>query len=524
MLKKKIAAVAAVIITVSLFGTTVLAAPADGLTYDELLGNELAEGSFENGVNVNADRWVPKLNVKTVIDNTHNGSAGAILADQSASVVYSGFSMKSNRIYHAEAYIKLYADAADSAKLVLATKSGDVFAPIDTTAVKKTVNGSEWTKLEGDYIRYSDTDGQANVYCYIELEKETKFYLDDVVIKDASCILPAGTETVSVSGEKLRCGKIVVGADGKASAKVSIPIEKGVEYKLSSAVKLADGSQSGSDTERTAYITYKVGRSNKTGPSVTIGNDWTEAAFTATVIAATGSSAARDITLNITGNQGDVIYFKGIGASSVAAAPLPEANIESLTLDATQGANTSVSINADSNTVAIRYFYSIKNDTTGEWTLLRTGHTASGEISTVPSVYLDSTYVGRTIRLEAEPMNGDLVYGKKKTATVTVNEPFELGAVTTAANENEGSVTLTFNVGNTSGAEKNVAAMAAFYNAKGEMLAVGIYNQSIENGNTKEYLLKVNIVPASTDYYRIYLLDGSTPSGILSLFPLAAVK
>lgn len=121
-------------------------------------------------------------------------------------------------------------------------------------------------------------------------------------------------------------------------------------------------------------------------------------------------------------------------------------------------------------------------------------------------------------------MNGDLVYGKKKTVTVTVNEPFELGAVTTAANENEGSVTLTFNVGNTSGAEKNVAAMAAFYNAKGEMLAVGIYNQSIENGNTKEYLLKVNIVPASTDYYRIYLLDGSTPSGILSLFPLAAVK
>ena len=137
---------------------------------------------------------------------------------------------------------------------------------------------------------------------------------------------------------------------------------------------------------------------------------------------------------------------------------------------------------------------------------------------------IDASSVGKTVKLEIEPMNADLVYGEKVTAATVVKAPFEPGEITPTVDSAAGTVTSTFDVTNTSGASKNVAALVAYYNAKDEMIGIGIENKQITDGNTETFNVTVNVEPVTGDYSKLYLLDGDSASGALALFPLAEEK
>lgn len=524
MLKKKFAAAVAAMMTISSLSTVAFAEVTAGLTYDKLLGNELVEGTFEHGVNVGADRWVQKANVSFVMDNTHNGSAGAILVDQSASKVYSGFSMRSNRIHHAQAYIKLYEGATDKAKLVLATKSGDTFTPITSTAVQTDVNGTGWTKLEGDFIRSSASADSANVYCYIELENETKFYLDDVIIKDINCSFPAGTEVVVLTdenNEKCVAGKLVAGADGTVYAEQKPSFLPKTDYVLTAWTMLDKDSET--ETVK-AYMKYAKGFGMATSEKVNLAaGEKTEIVIEAKLNAGSVETTKK-VGVGIEGaTEGDIVYYGLNYKVKEDATPVPAAEITIDSFDALSGGNTITTLSPDANTVALRYFYSVKNENSDTWTFLKTGHTVSGDTA-VPSLRLDSRYIGKTVKLEVQPMNADLVYGAKASATTTVRAPFEAGVITPAVDEAAGKVTASFDVTNTSGGLKSVAALVAYYNSKDEMIGIGIQNKPIADRATESFDVTVEVVPETGDYSKLYLLDGTTTSSALALFPIAEAK
>ena len=513
MLRKRIAALLAAMMTISSLGTAAFAAVEDGLTYDELLGNVISNGTFENGV----EGWLPDTGISKEMDNTRLNSAGAALVNQADGTVYSSFEMESHKYYSAEAYVKLYNDEEDDAKIVFANENGDLIA---STAVKTTVNGTDWTKLEGEFISLADEE----VICYIELDNETEFYLDDVIIKQ-TYILPESVVSVDLvednDGKTYLMGVIAADAEGAVSYELSHTFLSQTFYDISARLML--DSESVTETAE-AYTAYKklTGWGNGTPAGLESGV-MTEVTYNAKPNTAAGTTTKK-VAVYIEGaGANEVMYFGGFGLEPTIDSAAGDAEVTSVELVALVGNNSLVNVTSDANTVALRYAYYMQNEDES-WTKIETGHTDSGVADSVPAMRFEESDVGKTIKVEVWPMNEDFVYGDMvESAPSVVKAPFEVSTFTPEFDSVGGTATAVFTITNTSGDDKYIAAVIACYNANDEMIGLGIQNILVENGEEgEEFTVTVeNIEAADCDYYKLYMLDGDT---VGELFPLADAK
>lgn len=528
MFKNKIAAMVAVIMTISSLCTVSFA--ADGDSYDKLLGNSLTNGSFENGLDKNNDGWGPvEGRVTAVINNTHDGSAGAILVRPGAadaSPVHGKFKVTPNKYYHAEAYVMLGENTATKAELVIATiNNAALSTSLTTTATAVDVNGTTWTKLECDFV-----SAVQDLAIYVKFEDESvSYYLDDVVVKSADYRLP-GMEKVLVSVEDKDGNRFLamqLRADGNGAinlvevsdaTKETLP----VGGKMISRVMLDKDAQASSPKA-------KILLQKNTG-DVEFEKDETvlleKGVMTKVVLENDSTTRYRNRypVLKVSDAEpGDIIYYCGTALEAEEAISADAAVAQIGYFDAHSGANTEAVIVPDANTVAIRYFYYVEGEN-GNWTKIKTGHTNAGDTS-VAGIFLDASYIGKTIKLEIQPMNADLDYGEKVFLTAVVNAPFEAGEITPTVDSAARTVTSNFDVTNISGDTQYVAALVAYYNAKDEMIGIGIENKQIADGDTETFNVTVDdIDPVTGDYSKLYLLDGYTAGSALALFPLAEAK
>ena len=516
MFKKKIAAMVAAMMTIS--SLTTVAFAANGDTIDKLLGNALVNGTFENGVG----DWGPTDRIMSEINITNDNGAGSARIMPGAadsSPVHAKFKVTANKYYHAEAYVKLVAEASTKAELVIATINGtSLSTPVTTTAVATDVNGTAWTKLECDFVSEA-----VDLGIYVELEEEQAFYLDDVIVNSTNYRIPGmEKDLVSVAdkdGKRYVAMKLTADNDGAVNlieltdyTKETLP----VGGKLTAKVMLDKDAQSSAPTAKVSLQKKAGGVGYEKDETFSLRKN----EMIDVILENTSTTRYRNQypLLKISGAQaGDIIYFCGIVVEEAAeeTEPAAAATAEITSLEALSGEDTSAVIVADANTVALRYFYSVK-DENGIWKKIKTGHTNAG-VTVVPPVRLDSSYAGKSVKLEIEPLNSDCIYGAKDSITATVKAPFERGEATASAG------TITFDVGNYSGGQKNVAALVAYYNDKDEMVGIGIQNKLVDNNDSEEYTVSLGNGTV-TDNYKIFILDGTVTDSVLALFPLAEAK
>ena len=179
---KKIAAILAGVVGFVAIGLNSYAAHGD--TIDTLYGNVLTNGTFENDVT----GWMTDgaASIKRVVDITYDDSAGAAYIIQSnIDYVITPVSLRYNKYYHAEAYVKLKSGTAE-ARVIIETSDGNL---INATG-SATVNADGWTRLAGDFVEQSGKDFLPKTReelfdkckCYIDISGTSEFYLDNLII------------------------------------------------------------------------------------------------------------------------------------------------------------------------------------------------------------------------------------------------------------------------------------------------------------------------------------------------------
>lgn len=250
MLKKKTAALVATIMAVTAFGTTAYAA-SDVLTVDEVRGNLISNGTFEN----DTTGWAidPGVSIKRIITDTHDDSAGAALVSQKTTArAKAEFSARNNQYYRIQAYVKLQEGEPNVRATIVAEGNNGAFSAVTET---KAVNADSWTLLEGYFINIVDgasSISESTAVCYVDISADANFYLDDVLITSVepditmATVADADIENEEYLTQLINDGIFpdvdkAVNANGKTDA-VYAAIDGNTEYVISAWYKVKGGT------------------------------------------------------------------------------------------------------------------------------------------------------------------------------------------------------------------------------------------------------------------------------------------
>ncbi len=162
MFKKSCSLVLAVALLLSMAVVNVLAGDSaeTGLTVEQIEGNILTDGSFENG----ASGWsAENATVTKTMDETYGDTAGAgkVTRDADGGYIYQNVSVRKYTWYTYSARVKM-AEGTANASIALDYGTDDW----NTTATQKilsentAVNAEEWTELKGYFVRVNETSAQ----------------------------------------------------------------------------------------------------------------------------------------------------------------------------------------------------------------------------------------------------------------------------------------------------------------------------------------------------------------------------
>ncbi len=505
MFRKKIAVLLTAVMTISTIGTTAFAAPEDKI--DAAFGSVVKNGFFEQ----TKDGWtaVTGTSIERVINDTYDGSAGSALIKQTTAsqVTHQTYAMTADTYYHASAYVKLKNANSDYATFFV--KQGN-----NTFSIEDVEVTDDWSLVEFDFQSKAASDA----VIYIKCDTETEFYLDNVKIVPLALTWSEGNV---VSGENAPEGaEVALKVTGNSAPIQSIAVTANVTYDFSASVMLDANSTADAATAKMAYKKAAKGTTYYYGETETlVAGEWVEVSCTAVISTATGS---RNVGVTIEGaGADDVIYIKDFRVTPNAddsAAEVTSISIENMLA----GNDTDISFAVNSDTVAVRHFYMVADSADAtEWTVIESYLTDIGT-KTISNIFINAEYAGKYIKLRIDPMDK---YGRFGASAITAAAAITDKITITQIDSNEGTTTLTLT--NTMGEnDKAIAVIVAYYNSNDEIIAVGIDNKVLDDGEGAEFAINVSATDIeNADYTKIYICEGGeTDADTMALAPLTGAE
>lgn len=221
---------------------------------------------------------------------------------------------------------------------------------------------------------------------------------------------------------------------------------------------------------------------------------------------------ASNVSVRITGlTEGDV-YFGGF--SVLPSRQLPDApTAERVQLsDFVVGKVSNrpdISVKSEGD-YSLRYQYVLGDESFSNPVVIESGHTETGGF--VPGLYIQSAYADKYIKLRVMPTDTYMQYGAwSESEPVKVKNKVDAQVIEFGSLIDVWSPEL--QITNTSGEKRATAVIAACYDSNDCMQAIGISNVVLEENETKNVSVNVNIPSDfSGGYGRIYICGGSSDS------------
>lgn len=271
MFKKSCSLVLAVALLLSMAVVNVLAGDSvsTGLTVEQIEGNILTDGSFENGTN----GWsAENATVTKTMDETYGDTAGAgkVTRDADGGYIYQNVSVRKYTWYTYSAWVKM-AEGTANAKITL-HYDGDAEAEVLGKITE--VNANDWTELKGYFVRVNSSiqadstkpsDYFLNATISLVVDGSNNYYVDEFKIvalegmyngdftdgtagwskgstSETMTVLGDGVNEVSDGGKMLGAetvGKYVMKVtDGKSKfLQSAVCIEKDVMYEFTAKIR-----------------------------------------------------------------------------------------------------------------------------------------------------------------------------------------------------------------------------------------------------------------------------------------------
>lgn len=304
MFKKSCSLVLAVALLLSMAVVNVLAGDSaeTGLTVEQIEGNILTDGSFENGVS----GWsAENATVTKTMDETYGDTAGAGLVTRSEEdgYIFQNVSVRKYTWYTFSAWVKM-AEGTANAKVVIDYGTDSWNAEAETKELASETIGTEWTELKGYFFKYdatgksettdfsTDADFFINAKISLAVSGSADYYVDEFKASaldgiynsdfsdtnlDDNWGLGSTAQTLSVTDGVLE----VTSTDKNKYLQTALCVENGVLYEFTATVKIdiadADIEKANHVRARTSVAVLNSGTPASTqylGHATFLDNEW----------------------------------------------------------------------------------------------------------------------------------------------------------------------------------------------------------------------------------------------------------